>query len=183
MDEHQRLIDPVPIARTFAPQAVNAARQTTIANMTLSQMADQKASILMGATFLVFTVTLGQASKGGPAVVPLLVLGAFAFIAACFAVSVVMPSIRSKRGPGRAPNMMFFGVISQFDEEEYIERMLDNLATDEAMYRMMFRDIWQNAQVLQHKKYRLLGYAYRSFLAGLIASAALFAAQYFGVRF
>jgi hypothetical protein len=182
MNEHQRLTEKVPIARTFAPQAVNAARQTTIANMTLSQMADQKASILMGATFLVFTLTLGQVSKGGRAVGPLLVLGASAFVAACFAVSVVMPSVRANRGGG-PPNMMFFGVISQFDEEEYIERMLDNLANDESMYRMMFRDIWQNAQVLQHKKYRLLGYAYRSFLTGLIASAALFAAQYFGLRF
>lgn len=172
----------LPVARTFALQAVNAARQTTIANMTLSQMADQKASILMGATFLVFTLTIGQASKGGRAVVPLLVLGAFALVAACFAVAVVMPSIRSKRSAGQGANLMFFGVISQFDEEDYIERMLDNLATDESMYRMMFRDIWQNAQVLQHKKYRLLGYAYRTFLSGLIASAVVFVVMFFGLK-
>jgi len=31
------------------------------ANLTLSQMADQKASILMGATFVVFTLAVGQA--------------------------------------------------------------------------------------------------------------------------
>ncbi len=174
--------DPLPGKRTFALQAVNAARQTTIANTTLSQMADQKASILMGATFLVFTVTLGQASRGGSGVAPLLVLGAFAFVAACFAVAVVMPSVRSTRRPGEHANLMFFGSISQLDEEEYIERMLDNLADDESMYRMMFRDVWQNAQVLQHKKYRLLGYAYRTFLTGLIASAVVFAVQFSGVR-
>ncbi len=171
-----------PEPRKFALQAVNAARQTTIANMTLSQMADQKASILMGATFLVFSVTIGQASRGGPAVAPLLVLGAFAFVAACCAVSVVMPSIRSKRVPTDRANLMFFRCISQLDEEEYIERMLDNLADDESMYRMMFRDVWQNAQVLQHKKYRLLRYAYGTFLTGLISSAAVFAMQFFGVR-
>jgi hypothetical protein len=175
--------EPLPKKRTFALQAVNAARQTTIANTTLSQMADQKASILMGATFLVFTLALGQASKGGRAAVPLLVLGAFAFIAACFAVSAVMPSVGSKGAVGKRGNMMFFGVISQYDEEDYIERMLDNIADDESMYRMMFRDVWQNAQVLQHKKYRLLGYAYRSFLVGLVASAMVFAAQFSGFRF
>jgi len=169
-------------ARSFSGNAGHAARQTILNNLTLSQMADQKASILMGATFLVFTLTLGQAGKGGRAMVPLLVLGAFAFVAACFAVSVVMPSVRSKHAVGEHANLMFFGVISQIAEDEYIERMLDNLATDEAMFRMMMRDVWQNGQVLQHKKYRLLGYAYRSFLAGLVASAALFAAQYF-VRF
>lgn len=173
---------PVPKTRTFALQAVNAARQTTISTMALSQMADQKASTLMGATFLVFSLTLGQASKGGPSVVPLLVMGAFAFISAGFAVWVVMPAIRFKKPlptPVERGNMMFFGVISQFSEDEYIERMLDNLADDESMYRMMFRDIWQNAQVLQHKKYKLLGYAYRSFLCGLVASALVFAAQFF----
>lgn len=174
--------EPLPIARKFAAQAVNAARQTTIVNTTLNQMADQKASTLMGATFLVFTLTIGQASKGGRATAPLLVLGAFALVAACFAVSVVMPSVRSKRPLGDHPNLMFFGVISQFDEDEYVERMLDNLASDETMFRMMFRDVWQNAQVLHNKKYRLLGYAYRIFLTGLISSATVFAVQYIGAR-
>ena len=133
--------------------------------------------------FLVFTIALGQVSRGGRATVPLLVLGAFAFLAACFAVSVVMPSARTKAPPGGQPNLMFFAHISQFSEDDYIERMLDNLATDEAMYRMMFRDVWQNAQVLQHKKYRLLGYAYRTFLAGLVTSAVVFVVQFSGLRF
>jgi len=170
-------------ARSFSGNAGHAARQTILNNLTLSQMADQKASILMGATFLVFTLAIGQASKGGRAALPLLVMGSFAFVAAAFAVSVVMPSIRTRPQPGVTGNLMFFGVISQIAEDEYVERMLDNLADDEAMFRMMMRDVWQNGQVLQHKKYRLLGYAYRSFLAGLVASAALFAAQYFGLRF
>ena len=174
--------DQRPRPRIFAPQAVNAARQVTILNTTLSQMADQKASILMGATFLVFTLALGQASKGGPAVTPLLVLGAFALVAACFAVAVVMPSVRSKVTASDRANLMFFGVISQFEEEDYIERMLDNLADDESMYRMMFCDAWQSSQILYHKKYRLLGYAYRCFLSGLIASAVVFVAQFMGVR-
>ena len=169
-------------ARTFAAQAVHAVRTTTIINLTLSQMADQKASILMGATFVVFTLTIGQASKGN-APLALLVLGAFAFVSACFAVSVVMPSIGGRPtigGPHRPTghdNPMFFGVISQFSEDDYVETMLDNLKTDEAMFRMMLHDIWQNGQVLQRKKYRLLGYAYRTFLAGLVASAGIFVAS------
>jgi hypothetical protein len=35
--------------------------------------------------------------------------------------------------------------------------------------------------VLQNKKYRLLGYAYRSFLAGLLSSAATFILAQTGV--
>jgi len=166
--------------RAFAAQAVNAARTVTGVNLTMSQMADQKASILMGATFLVFTLTLGQASRGH-APLALLVMGAFAFISACFAVSVVMPSVRGKHVPTDTPNLMFFGAISQTAEEDYVERMLDNLVDDEAMFRMMFHDVWQNAQVLQKKKYRLLAYAYRSFLAGLVLSAGVFVAGLAGV--
>jgi hypothetical protein len=42
----------------------------------------------------------------------------------------------------------------------------------------MARDIYQNGQVLERKKYRLLGYAYRIFLVGLTASFVAFVIQY-----
>ena len=32
---------------------------------------------------------------------------------------------------------------------------------------MMLHDVYQNGQVLQRRKYRFLGYAYRMFIAGL----------------
>jgi hypothetical protein len=38
----------------------------------------------------------------------------------------------------------------------------------------MARDIYQNGLVLERKKYRMLGYAYRIFLAGLTASFIAF---------
>ena len=167
-------------ARTFAAQAVHAARTTTIVHLTMSQMADQKASILMGATFVVFSLTLGQAGTGN-APPALLVLGAFAFVSACFAVSVVMPSVGGKHVPSDRDNPMFFGVISGFAEDAYVETMLDNLVNDETMFRMMLRDIWQNGQVLQNKKYKRLGWAYRIFLAGLVSSATVFVAGYAGL--
>ncbi len=149
----------------------------------MSQIADQKASMLMGATFVVFTLAIGQASRStGHAPLALLVLGAFAFVAAIFAISVVMPSFHAPRSAEGRENLMFFGVIGQLEEDIYVERMLENLSEDETLFRMMMRDAWQNSQVLQNKKYRLLGYAYRTFLAGLIASASVFAVQFFGGR-
>jgi hypothetical protein len=44
---------------------------------------------------------------------------------------------------------------------------------------MMARDLYQNGTVLERKKYRLLGYAYWIFLAGLIASCTAFVIEYF----
>ena len=123
-------------ARPFAPQAVHAVRTTTIANLTMSQM---------GATFVVFSITIGQAGIGhagrGHAPLALLVLGAFAFVSAIFAVAVAMPAIGRKHASADSHNVMFFGVIGRFNKQEYVARMLDNLATDETMFRMMLSEI------------------------------------------
>jgi hypothetical protein len=70
--------------------------------------------------------------------------------------------------------MLFFGVFTQVGEDEFAEHVLDAITTDEAMFRIMLRDIYQNGQVLQRKKYRFLGIAYRIFLAGLTLTLASF---------
>jgi hypothetical protein len=48
--------------------------------------------------------------------------------------------------------------------------MMRLVADDEALCRAMLRDMYQNGQVLQRRKYRYLGYAYRLFLTGVVAS-------------
>jgi hypothetical protein len=42
----------------------------------------------------------------------------------------------------------------------------------------MARDIHQAGSVLQNKKYKMLAWAYRTFLLGLVASCAAFIIQY-----
>ena len=42
------------------------------------------------------------------------------------------------------------------------------------MVRMMLRDMYQNGLVLQRRKYRYLGYAYRTFIAGLVLTLVSF---------
>ena len=155
--------------------AIHMVRTTQQAHYQLSQMADQKASILMGATFVIFTITVGQSRNGALAPLPLLVLGAFAFFSAALAVMAILPATRVRRsGP---VNLLFFGSFTRFEEDEYIERLLDALQTDESIYRTMANDIYQNGCVLARKKYRLLGYAYRVFLIGLTLSFVSFVGQ------
>ena len=159
----------------YPPNAVHMMRTTQLAHMQLSAMADHKASILMGATFVIFTITVGQA-RGAAAPLPLLVLGAAAFLSAVCAVLSVIPATRRRR---KAPlNLLFFGSFTQLEEEEYVDAVTARLASDDSIYRTMAHDIYQNGCVLQHKKYRLLGWAYRIFLVGLVASAASFVLQY-----
>jgi hypothetical protein len=163
--------------RRFPPNAVQIIRTMQATHVSLSQMADQKASILMGATFVIFTITIGQSRGGAGAPLPLLILGGCAFFAAVLAVLAIIPATRTAAAPPR-PNLLFFGSFRHLAEEEYIERVMDMLATDESAYRAMARDIYQNGMVLDRKKYRLLGLAYRVFLVGLTASFLAFVAQY-----
>jgi hypothetical protein len=163
--------------RHFPSNMVNVLRTGQQNHIRLSQMADQKANMLLAATFVVFTITIGQARNMAHPL-PLLLLGGGAFCSAVFAVLAVMPATHFKTG-GRL-NLMFFGSFSQLDEDEYCERVLDELEDEETAFRMMARDIYQNGVVLERKKYRLLGYAYRLFLAGLVASCAAFVVEYFG---
>ena len=59
-------------------------------------------------------------------------------------------------------------------EEEFIDELTARLRTEDSIYRTMARDIYQSGTVLQHKKYRMLGWAYRIFLVGLVASCAAY---------
>ena len=165
----------------FPTNAVHLVRTTQQITMQLSQMADQKASILMGATFVVFTLAIGQARTGGGTLAaPLTILATFAFLSALLAVSAVLPRV------GTAPpapdadgkdrgNILFFGLFAQMSEDDYIAAIKARLRSEEDMYEAMLRDTWQNGVVLARRKYRLLGYAYRLFIAGLTLTFVAFA--------
>jgi hypothetical protein len=157
---------------TYPVNAAHMMRTAQLAQLQLSAMADAKASILMGATFVIFTITIGQA-RAGAAPLPLLILGGAAFFSAIFAVLAVLPLTRGKLKANER-NILFFGVFSQMGEEEFIDEVTSRLRTEDSIYRTMARDIHQAGSVLQNKKYRMLGIAYRIFLAGLVASCAAY---------
>ena len=167
----------MPDKPPLAPNAIHLVRTATQTNLALSQMADQKASILMGATFVVFTIAIGQASRG-QFTLSLLVLAASAFVAAMCAVMAILPSIGRHSASATTPNLLFFGVFTQLSEDDFADRVLAELGEDERIYRTMLRDIYQNGMVLQHKKYRFLGLAYRVFLGGLTLTFVIFLAEH-----
>lgn len=163
----------LPSPSGYSNHAIHLVRTTQQINLALSQMADAKASILMGATFLVFTVAVGQASNG---TLPwsLGVMALFAFVSAMCAVFAVLPAVSSptsaRLNDGK-PNTLFFGYFTQMDEDAWTDSVLAELRADETVFRLMLHDIYQNGQVLQRKKYKYLAYAYKSFMAGLCLTA------------
>ena len=167
-----------PSPSGYSSNAIHLVRTAQQINLSLSQMADQKASILMGATFLVFTLAVGQA-RGGGLPWSLGILALFAFVSAMCAVFAVLPSVRAPKGVGldeRQVNKLFFGHFTQIDEETWTKAVLAELRSDETMYRLMLHDIYQNGQVLQRKKYKFLAMAYRTFLSGMVLTVLVFIA-------
>lgn len=185
-DVAETAADPTPAASapTYSPNAIHLVRTAQQMTLTLSQMADAKASLLMGATFLVFTVTVGQ-MRGGSLPVPLVVLALFAFCSAICAVFAVMPSVGrpGAKGPvvGKA-NPLFFGHFVEMSEQDWTDGIMGSLHQDDALLRVMLHDMYQNGQVLQRKKYRYLGYAYRLFVVGLSLTVVLTVVELAGVR-
>lgn len=157
----------------YSNHAIHLVRTSMMVHMALSQMADQKASLLMGATFVVFSIAVGQATSGNYKM-SLLILALSAFISATFAVAAVVPKIMGKSAAGSRPNLMFFGVFTHISEDEYIDRMMKSCETDGRVFSTMFRDVYQNGMVLQKEKYRLLAYAFRTFQIGLTVTFLMF---------
>ena len=168
----------IPSPTGFSNHAIHLVRTSQQMQLALSQMADQKASILMGATFVVFTISIGQAKSGG-ITISLSVLAFFAFLSALFAVYAVLPSIRPpKSGFVGKPNKLFFGHFTQLDEDAWTDSILAELRSDEGVFRTMLHDMYQNGQVLQGKKYKYLGRAYRVFIFGLSLTVIAFITEH-----
>lgn len=181
MDSEKSDAAPQRPAISFPPNAVHLVRTNQQITMQLSQMADQKASILMGATFVVFTLAVGQARAGaGAFTLPLAVLATFSFLSALLAISAVLPRV------GKAPpavfrdgkdhsNILFFGRFEQMEEDEFIDAVKARMRTEEDLYETILRDTYQNGLVLARRKYRYLAYAYRLFVVGLTLTFLAFA--------
>jgi len=162
--------------RAFPPNAVHLVRTIQNNTLMLSNMADNKASILMGATFVVFSIAVSR-SLSGEVPWSLAVLALTSFLSSLFAVLAVLPSIRKPKGP-IVPNILFFGHFADMDEDQWTAEVLTRLERDETVYRTMLHDIYQNGQVLHRRKYRYLAYAYHTFVAGLLVTLATFTAEW-----
>ncbi|MEO6580888.1 MAG: Pycsar system effector family protein [Sphingomicrobium sp.] len=160
--------------REYGGDAIQAVRTASQAQYHLSAMADRKASMLMGASFVVFTITIAQATVLGGLPTPLLVLGLAAFLAAVISAIAVMPTVHSAKDIQGQRNLMFFGGFADMREDEYVTDMLERLGDREKLLSMLARDVYQNGQVLAHKKYRLLKVGYWIFIIGMFATVAAF---------
>lgn len=164
-----------PLLPKYSVQAVHLLRTVQNNTLLLSNMADNKASILMGATFVVFSIAVSQ-SMAGRLTWALGIMAVAAFASSLLAVMSVMPRI-GRPSPNIVPNPLFFGHFAQQDEAEWTDDILERLKHDDSIYRAILHDIYQNGLVLDRRKYRFLAYSYRCFVVGLLVTLAAFGVE------
>lgn len=158
----------------YSVNAIHMVRTALTSHVALSAMADRKANILMGVTFLVFTLSVSAFSNGNYRIA-LLILVLSAFLSAMFAMAAVMPKTSPPvLADHDLDNLLFFGVFTGLQQEEFVERLMRRCETDELVLSTMLRDLYQNGTVLQQKKYRYLSLAFRTFRIGLVLSLVAF---------
>ena len=164
---------PPPLPGVSHANAIHLLRTMQQHHVTLSAMADQKASIIIGVNSVVFALVVKEAATN-PA---LLVLAASSGLAAVLCMLAVLPKLGGGNGPAAPPNLLFFGGFAQLSEADWIDWLERTNADDHAIQVVMARDVYQLGQVLAQKKYKYLGWGYRVIIGGLIATFVVFLLQ------
>ncbi|GAB4581448.1 MAG: hypothetical protein Fur0022_41950 [Anaerolineales bacterium] len=144
-------------------------RTTQQHHVQLSQMADQKASLLFGIEALLFTILIRDILTANLSYWAI-TLAIAILLSIFFALLAVMPSIHPPKYDAKHPDWLFFASFAQMEIDEYMEKMWAICQDDHEVYTAMMRDIYNLGQVLHFKKYRFLRYSYLVFLLGLVAA-------------
>ncbi len=164
---------PPPLPGASHANAIHLMRTMQQHHVTLSAMADQKASIIIGVNSVVFALVVKEAATNPT----LLVLAASSGLAAVLCMLAVLPKLDGGNGPAAPPNLLFFGGFTQLSEADWIDWLERTNADDHAIQVAMARDVYQLGQVLAQKKYKYLGWGYRVIIGGLIATFVVFLLQ------
>jgi hypothetical protein len=141
----------------------------------LSQIADQKANIILGSFLVFITITQGILKNNMQCALPIWLLTIAYSISAIFALMVITPRFREKRvSPDSKPgNLLFFGSFARLSQDDYINMLNSKLQTNHQAREMLMKDIYQIGKVLQ-KKYTNLRLSYFPLALGIVASLIAF---------
>ena len=155
-------------------------------HVSLTAMADGKASIMITINGLLLTVVLASVA---PRLVterwltlPTLVVMVTCLVSLLYAVVSVRPRIirtaltlESVRRD--SANLLFFGNYTQLGERDFRQGIAELLHDPDAMYEVMTRDIFGMGSVLS-EKYRLLRHSYDVFAGGLVLGVLSYIGAY-----
>lgn len=146
-------------------------RTTQQHHVSLSVMADTKASIVITVSSIVLTLSLGKLNDVDLRY-SVLTLDAFTLLALLLAILAVLPKYRPFRLTTTelpaAFNLLFMGHFAELSRDRFLAEIARSLRTDGSVYCAMANDIYGLGVYLAQHKYRYLRFAYLSFLTGFV---------------
>lgn len=157
-------------------------RVTSTNSQRLSDMADNKANLLLTVNSiilsLIVTVLLRTLDKNTHLILPTIILMAVVVIVMVLAILATIPKIpkgyfNKEEVENKSVNLLFFGNFYNMPLETYKNSMFKVMDDNEFLYGMLTKDVYSQGVVLG-RKYKLLRYAYGTFMFGLIVSVIAF---------
>lgn len=167
-------------------------RTTSTNHIRLSSMADSKANIMISVNAIIISVLLSvllrKLEDYPNFILPAIIFLTTSVTTIVFSVLATRPNVTSGRFTdldirSKKANLLFFGNFHQMTYQEYEDGMETIMENGEYLYSNMIHDIY-NLGVVLGRKYRLLRFAYNTFMFGIIASVLAFviAAIFFPVK-
>jgi hypothetical protein len=145
--------------------ASNALRANLTKHMTLNQMADSKAAMILTAASLVTTIALTQMQT-----LPLLTVAILAFagiLAVTFSILAIIPPLHAS---GRV-NHFYFRSFVQIEEDEFIAGFKALISDKEKLYDAYLHEIYYLGKHRLTRKYQMVRNGLWTLLAGLVLAA------------
>ena len=157
-------------------------RITSNNHQRLSDMADNKAHIMITTTSIILSILLSilirKLEDNHYLIIPVILLLAVCVVTMVFSILATRPALP----PGRfsrqdiaekKTNLLFFGNFYNMSYEEYNEGMEAMMNDRDFLYGSLTRDVYSQGIVLG-RKYRLLRMGYNVFMYGIICSVLAF---------
>jgi len=161
--------------------------RTTYHNQSsLIQMADNKANIIISINTMIISSIIAITGYGAVAgkletydamaLIPIVLIILSCLVSVIFAIQAARPKLIKAKNIGgnmQKSSLLFFGVIAQHSQQDYIREMKTLIDSGDNLYEHMTIDIYNQGLILK-RKYNLLVYAYQVFMFGFILSVAVF---------
>jgi predicted metal-dependent HD superfamily phosphohydrolase len=159
-------------------------------NVRISEMADNKAHIMISVNSIIISVVLGliisSLEQYPYLIIPTIVLLIVNVTTIIFSVLATRPKIADgvftqEQVDNKSVNLLYFGSYYNMDLKEYDDGLKKMMADSEFLYGNLTKDIFWQGKVLG-RKYHLLRISYTIFLYGIIAAVLAFSAAIFFSR-
>jgi len=165
-------------------------RTTSRNHVQLSAMADSKANIMISINTIVISVVLstsaGRLAEYPHLVMPVIVLSLVCLTTIVLSVLATRPQVSKGKFSrddilNKKTNLLFFGNFHGMDIEDYQWGVSEMMKDADYLYSSLTRDVFYLGKVLG-KKYKILRYAYTTFMIGFVVSILLFIISFLRIQ-